>query len=297
MYSQDMWNICQTIHSHWSSYHNLHLPGNGLVMADSAKVDPQLWWHVVSFEGIHMYMLYLRLVRPFQSIHKTCGIYGHPSMTTGTSYHNPHFLVDGFMVLQILPDLGPHIGRSLVWMEGIPVYKLNLRVVRPFPCTQRTYAMHVNTSTSTNPHIIPHPAPCWERLHDLQTLQILDSSLWWWMESFSMCKFHPRHIWYFQCLHKTCEIYGNSSMAIGTSFYIPHLPGDGWLVCRCYKILAHLPWIVYDVPWAPNIHTDVDTTLNSIMSGWIMLVYHDISNKARGSYTYQPYNTQWMHQK
>ena len=58
-----------------------------------------------------MYVLHPRLVRTGPCIHKTCEMNGHPSMSTGTSYHNPNFHVDVLVVLQILPDLGPHLGR------------------------------------------------------------------------------------------------------------------------------------------------------------------------------------------
>ena len=73
------------------------------------NIGPQLWWYVAWMEGAHIYVLYPRLARPLSYIHKTCGIYGHPSMPTGTLDHNPHFHVDVMVVLQILPDLGPHI--------------------------------------------------------------------------------------------------------------------------------------------------------------------------------------------
>ena len=54
-----------------------------------------------------MYMIHPRIVRPFPCIRKTCGVYFHPSMTIGNFYHNPHFHVDGLVVLQILPNLDP----------------------------------------------------------------------------------------------------------------------------------------------------------------------------------------------
>ena len=42
-------------------------------------------------------------------------------MTIGNFYHNPHFHVDGLVVSQILPDLDPHLVRSVAWIDGIPV--------------------------------------------------------------------------------------------------------------------------------------------------------------------------------
>ena len=38
IHSQDIWNACQPIHSHWSSYHNLHLPGDGWLVCRSCKM-------------------------------------------------------------------------------------------------------------------------------------------------------------------------------------------------------------------------------------------------------------------
>ena len=77
-------------------------------------------------------------------------------MATSTSYHNPHFHVDGLVVLQILPDLGPHLGRSVAWMEVIPVHGLHPILARPCPCIEKTCEMHVNPSMATDPCIITH---------------------------------------------------------------------------------------------------------------------------------------------
>ena len=84
--------------------------------------------------GIHVYMLHPRLVRPFPCIGKICEMNGHPYMATdtGTLSHNLDFHVDGLVVVQILSDLGPYLGRSVAWMEGIPVYGLYPRLVRHF---------------------------------------------------------------------------------------------------------------------------------------------------------------------
>ena len=102
------------------------------------SLGPQFWWSADWMEGIHMYVLHLRLVGPFLCILKTCKMYGNPSMATGTLNHNLPFHVDGLVVLQILSDLGPHLGRSMAWMdEGIPMYGLHPRLVRHFQCIMR----------------------------------------------------------------------------------------------------------------------------------------------------------------
>jgi len=107
-------------------------------------------------EDIHMYTIHPRIVRPFPCIHRTCGIYFHPSMTIGNFYHNPHFHVDGLVVLQILPNLDPHIGRSVAWIEGIPVYVLHPMLVCPIPSTLKVCGMYVNPSMATDPSITTH---------------------------------------------------------------------------------------------------------------------------------------------
>ena len=74
--------------------------------------------------------------------------------------------------------------------------------------------------------------------------------------------------------------------------YIPkNVPWvDGWKLGHFHP----LPWMVYDVPWAPTIHTCVDTPVNPSMSAWVRLIHHCISNQARGSHPYWPHNTQRM---
>ena len=77
-------------------------------------------------------------------------------MTIGNFYHNPHFHVDGLVVLQILPNLDPHIGRSVAWIEGIPVYVLHPMLVYSIPSTLKICGMYVNPSMATDPSITTH---------------------------------------------------------------------------------------------------------------------------------------------
>ena len=57
-----------------------------------------------------------------------------------------------------------------------------------------------------------------------------------------------------------------------------------------------LPWMICDVPWAPTIHTSVDTPFNPSVCTWVRLIHHCTSNKARGSHPYWPHNTPRMDQ-
>ena len=90
-------------------------------------------------------------------------------MATYTSHHIPHLPVDGVVVCRSFLDLGPHIGRSVAWMEGIHVYVLISRLVKPFPCTNKTCKnggkQVMATDTSSTP-------PC-EWFDGLQILQNL----------------------------------------------------------------------------------------------------------------------------
>ena len=77
-------------------------------------------------------------------------------MATGTLYHNPHFHVDDLVLLQIPPNLNPHLGRYVAWMEGITVYVLHPRLVRPFSYINKICEMYVNPSMATTPCITTH---------------------------------------------------------------------------------------------------------------------------------------------
>ena len=75
-----------------------------------------------------MYGLISRLVQPFPYTNKTCEKGDKQSMATDTSSTPPWESLCG---LQILPELGPYYWRSVAWMEGIPVYGLLSRLVKP----------------------------------------------------------------------------------------------------------------------------------------------------------------------
>ena len=80
-------------------------------------------------------------------------------MATGTSYHNPHFHVDGLVILQIMSDRGLHIGRSVAWMEVIHVYRLHPMLVRPCPCIHKTCEIYTKLFMVTDPACITTHTP------------------------------------------------------------------------------------------------------------------------------------------
>ena len=71
------------------------------------NLDPHIWWSVVRMEGISVYKLHPRHVRPYPRLHKRCEMYQHPSIATCTSYNISHIPGDGVVVCwQILQNLG-----------------------------------------------------------------------------------------------------------------------------------------------------------------------------------------------
>ena len=77
-------------------------------------------------------------------------------MATSTLYHNTHFHVDDLVVLHIPPNLDTHLGKSMAWMEGISMYVLHPRLVRPFSCIHKICKMYVNLSMAADPCITSH---------------------------------------------------------------------------------------------------------------------------------------------
>ena len=45
---------------------------------------------------------------------------------------------------------------------------------------------------------------------------------------------------------------------------------------------GYLDWFNRDLPWAPTIHTSVDTPLNPSIYSWVRLVHHCTSNQSKG---------------
>ena len=134
-----------------------------------------------------------------------------------------------------------------------------------------------NVCQSTHGHLyfVPQPTPPWEWLGGLQILQNFDPHIWLsvaWMEGISVYRLHPRHARPDICLHKMYEIYGTHQCPLVHYITPPIFLGMvWWFTCRSLRILVHLHWMVYDVPWTPTIHLGVDTTLNSSM-GWHTIV-------------------------
>ena len=61
---------------------------------------------------------------------------------------------------------------------------------------------------------------------------------------------HPWIVIHFPYIHKTSEMYGNSSMATGTFHHKIHLPGKGLVVYKSRKILAHILGGLWPGRWA-----------------------------------------------
>ena len=90
-------------------------------------------------------------------------------MACCSSHNNIHHPMDGILVLQFVLNLVPHIGCSVAWMDSIPMYLLGPRLVRPFPCTHKTYGMGDNTFMvcGPSPNNIHHPGDGMVVLHFL----------------------------------------------------------------------------------------------------------------------------------
>ena len=65
---------------------------------------------------------------------------------------------------------------------------------------------------------------------------------------------------------------------------------DGWKLGHFHP----LHWMVCDIPWAPTIHTGVDTPYQSFLWTCVRLIHHYISKQTRGLYPFWPHNTQRM---
>ena len=117
-------------------------------------------------EGFHVYGLHPRLVRILPGVHKTFEKGCHPSMTTSNMYYNPHLHINGLVVLQILSNLGPQLGRYVAW-TGLDIGHLCVWIT-PYACqtllmlTRDMWTMFINLSMATNPRNITHTG--WECL-------------------------------------------------------------------------------------------------------------------------------------
>ena len=56
-----------------------------------------------------------------------------------------------------------------------------------------------------------------------------------------------------------------------------------------------VPWMVYDIPWAPTIYTGVGNPLSPSMGTRVRLVYHYIHNQSGGSHPQGLHNTRRMY--
>ena len=129
----------------------------------------------------------------------------------------------------------------MAWIDGIHVCVLYPRLVRHFSCIYKTYEMGGNPSmtTCTLHHI--------HQLHEdsFVVCRSCEESL---AQALVVCGLdggHPR-VWVtsqackiFPCIQKICEKGDNPSITTCTLYYIPHLVGDGLVVCRYCKALTH----------------------------------------------------------
>ena len=119
-------------------------------------------------------------------------------------------------------------------MEGIHVYGLHSRLLRTYPCIKDTCKKGGNPYMATDAlHHNPHLSG--DGLMICKSGKNLVLQLWWsmaWMEGIHMYVLHPMLVISFPCINKSCAMYGNPSMATGTSYHISHLHGDGLVVCR-----------------------------------------------------------------
>ena len=142
-----------------TSYHIPHLPGDGLVVCGSCKILA----HNVGgmLPGWRISTCMCCIIDMWDLSHASTKhvnyMATHPWLLVPHNlHHNPHFHVDRLVVLQILSGLCPHLGRSVVWIEGIYVHGLHPRLGRPSPCIHKTCEMYANPSMTTDPHITTH---------------------------------------------------------------------------------------------------------------------------------------------
>ena len=80
-------------------------------------------------------------------MHNTCGMDGNTCISCSSSFNKYHQPNDCMVLLQFSPNLVPQLGWSVAWMDGIPVYWLCFRPIRPCPCTHKTGGTKENIST------------------------------------------------------------------------------------------------------------------------------------------------------
>ena len=120
-------------------------------------------------------------------------------------------------------------------MKGLHMHVLHPRLMRPFPCINKICGMYGNTMYYNQQFhvdglvvfkILPDLGP---RLGRYVT----------WMEGIPMYGMYSRLFIPYPCINKTCENGGKSSRATDMLYHNPHLPVNGLVVYKYYKILAH----------------------------------------------------------
>ena len=118
------------------SPNNILNPENGVfVFQFPPNLVPQLGCSEARTNRILVYWLCPRLAISCICTHNTCGMDGNTCIPCSSSFNKYHQPNDCMVLLQFSPNLVPQLGWSVAWMDGIPVYWLCFRPVRPCPCT------------------------------------------------------------------------------------------------------------------------------------------------------------------
>ena len=167
MHPQDMWDIWQPIHDHWSLYHKTHLPRNDLVVWKSCRTLDHIFGGVYGLDkGITMCNFHPRNVRPFPCLHKTCKKYGNSSMETCASYHILHLHGEGMVVCRSW-NLLLHLlwmVYDVPWAQTIHAYvdtPLNLLVCSCVKLVYHCIHNHIRGSHPYWPHNIQRIYHVW----------------------------------------------------------------------------------------------------------------------------------------
>ena len=217
-------------------YHTPHLPRDGLVFCRYCKTLTQCFGGLLPGWRVSTCMCYIPGLWDLSHTSTKHVKYTttHPwPLVPCITIHTSMLMAWWF--LQIEPNLDPHLGMSVAWIEGISVYMLHPRLVRPFPCIHKICEMYVNPSMATstlyhNPHL---PGDGVVVCKSCNTLTHIFGGTWpGWRASIYISYIGPRLVRPYQCPHKRCEMHGNPSMITCTLYRIPYIPRDGVLVCR-----------------------------------------------------------------
>ena len=117
---------------------NIKQAGGGMVVLFLPNLNPKLGYYVAWMNRIPVYWLCSRIVIPSPCINKHVECLAtHPwrvVLQLSNKIMDPE---DGWVVLQLSPNLFPQIGCSEAWLNRIPVYWSHTMLVRYCACTQK----------------------------------------------------------------------------------------------------------------------------------------------------------------